>query len=177
MPARSAWISIIFSSPSRTPASRRSTLPKRSCAPARWTWSWWTPVAALLPAASLKARWARAASACVARLMSQALRKLAGCHLQNEYRRHLHQPAAREDRRYVRQPRNDAGRPRAQILLERPHRHAPHRNAQSRRGNGRQPHAAPRSSRTRSRPRSRRPNLTSSTARAFPRSARSSISA
>ncbi len=41
--ARSAWISIIFSSPSRTPASRRSTLPKRSCAPARWTWSWWTP--------------------------------------------------------------------------------------------------------------------------------------
>ena len=49
--------------PSRTPASRRSTLPKRSCAPAQWTWSWWTPWPLSSPAASLKARWARAASA------------------------------------------------------------------------------------------------------------------
>ena len=92
-------------------------------------------VAALLPRSELEGEMGESSVGVVARLMSQALRKL-----QDEYRRHLHQPAAREDRRYVRQPRNDAGRPRAQILLERPHRHAPHRNAQIRHGNGGQPH-------------------------------------
>ena len=57
---------------------------------------------------------------------------------------HLHEPAAREDRRDVRQPRDDAGRPRAEVLLVGPPRHPPHRDAQGRRRGGRQPRAASR---------------------------------
>ena len=90
---------------------------------------------------------------------------------------HLHEPAPREDRRDVRQPRGDAGRPRAQVLLVGPARHPPHRDAQGRRRGGRQPRAASRWRRTRSRRRSSRPSSTSCTARASPGRAPSSTRA
>ncbi len=57
-------------------------------------------------------------------------------------RRHhddLHQPAAREDRRDVRLPRDDHRWPRAEVLRLGPPRRAPHRDAQGRPGDGRQP--------------------------------------
>ena len=87
---------------------------------------------------------------------------------------HLHEPAAREDRRHVRHARDDAGRPRAQVLRVGAARHPPHRDAQGRRRGDRQPRAASRWRRTRSRRRSSRPSSTSSTARASPGRARSS---
>ena len=46
---------------------------------------------------------------------------------------HLHQPAAREDRRHVRQPRNDDRRPRAEVLLVGARRYPPHCEHQGRR--------------------------------------------
>ena len=55
---------------------------------------------------------------------------------------HLHEPAAREDRRHVRQPRDHAGRPGAQVLRLGAARHPPHRDAQGRRRGDRQPRAA-----------------------------------
>ena len=55
-----------------------------------------------------------------------------GLALQVEHHVHLHQPAAREDRRHVRQPRDHHGRPRPQVLLQRAHRHPPHRLASRR---------------------------------------------
>ncbi len=53
---------------------------------------------------------------------------------------HLHQPDPREDRRHVREPRDDDGRPRPQVLFVRAHRHPPHQRDQGRRGRRRQPH-------------------------------------
>ena len=61
--------------------------------------------------------------------------------LEVEDHAHLHQPAAREDRRDVRQPRNHHRRPRAQVLRVGAHRHPPHRQHQGRRPGGRRPHA------------------------------------
>jgi recombination protein RecA len=62
-----------------------------------------------------------------ARLMSQALRKLTGTsRTVEDDLPDLHQPAAREDRRHVRQPGDDDRRPRAEVLLVGP-RHPPHR--------------------------------------------------
>ena len=54
---------------------------------------------------------------------------------------HLHQPAAREDRRDVRQPRNHDRRPRAQVLRVGPRRHPPHCQHQGRRRRRRRAHA------------------------------------
>ena len=51
----------------------------------------------------------------------------------------LHESAAREDRRHVRQPGDDAGRQGAQVLLLGPPRHPPDRDAQGRSGGLRQP--------------------------------------
>jgi hypothetical protein len=65
-----------------------------------------------------------------ARLMSQALRKLTGCRQPLQHRAGLHQPAAREDRRHVRQPRDHPGRPRPEVLRLGPPRHPPHRDDQ-----------------------------------------------
>ena len=59
----------------------------------------------------------------------------------HRHRLHLHEPAAREDRRDVRQPGDDARRPRAEVLLVRAARHPPHRDAQGRRRGDRQPRA------------------------------------
>ena len=58
---------------------------------------------------------------------------------QDRHRRDLHEPAAREDRRHVQEPRDDAGRPGAQVLLVRPPRHAAHRDAQGGHRGDRQP--------------------------------------
>ncbi len=58
---------------------------------------------------------------------------------QDRHGRALHEPAPREDRRHVRQPGDDARRPRAQVLLVRAARHPPHRDAQGRRRGDRQP--------------------------------------
>ena len=52
----------------------------------------------------------------------------------------LHEPAAREDRRHVRQPGDDARRARAEVLRVDPPRHPPHRDAEGRRRGDRQPH-------------------------------------
>ena len=65
-----------------------------------------------------------------------------GHRLEEQDQPDLHQPAAREDRRDVRQPRDHDGRPRAQVLLVGAPRHPPHRLAQGRRG--RSSAAAPR---------------------------------
>ena len=86
-------------------------------------------VAALVPRAEIEGEMGDSFVGVQARLMSQALRKLAGCHLQDQLHRHLHQPAAREDRRHVRQPGDHHRRPRAEVLCLRAHRRAPHRDA------------------------------------------------
>ena len=61
--------------------------------------------------------------------------------LQVEMPGHLHQPAADEDRRHVRQSGDDDGRQCAQILRLRPARHPPHRPDQGPRRHHRQHHA------------------------------------
>ena len=53
----------------------------------------------------------------------------------------LHEPAAREDRRHVRLARDDAGRPRAQVLRVGAARHPAHRDAEGRRRGDREPRA------------------------------------
>ena len=134
-------------------------------------------VAALVPRSELEGEMGDAQMGLQARLMSQALRKLTADRLEEQDLPHLHQPAAREDRRDVRQPRDHDRRPRAQVLRLGAPRHPPHRLAEGRR-RGRSA-AAPRSrwSRTRSRRRSARPSSTSSTARASARKATCSTSA
>ena len=105
------------SSASRTPASRRSRSPRR--------WSAADAVDVVVDRLGGGARAARRdrgrdgrqlTSGLQARLMSQALRKLTGAISQSKHVADLHQPAAREDRRHVRQPRDHAGRPGAQVL-------------------------------------------------------------
>ena len=63
-------------------------------------------VAALTPRAEIEGEMGEAFVGLQARLMSQALRKLAGTVCQDQLHRHLHQPAAYEDRRHVRKPRD-----------------------------------------------------------------------
>ena len=54
---------------------------------------------------------------------------------------HLHEPAAREDRRHVRLARDDARRSGAEVLCLGPPRHPPDRDAEGRRRGDRQPRA------------------------------------
>ncbi len=61
---------------------------------------------------------------------------------QVEHAGHLHQPDPYEDRRHVRQPRDDHRRQRVEVLRQRPHGHPPGGRAQGRRQGGRQPDAA-----------------------------------
>ena len=63
-------------SPSPTPASRRWRSPTPWCAPARWTSSSSTRVAALTPRAEIEGEMGDSLPGLQARLMSQALRKL-----------------------------------------------------------------------------------------------------
>ena len=72
-----------------------------------------------------------------ARLMSQALRKLTGDPVQVEHHRHLHQPAAGEDRRDVRQPGGHPRWPGAEVLRLDPPGHSADRVDQGRRRGGR----------------------------------------
>ena len=65
-------------------------------------------VAALVPRAELEGEMGDTHVGLQARLMSQALRKLTGAISRSRTCADLHQPAAREDRRDVRQPRDDA---------------------------------------------------------------------
>jgi recombination protein RecA len=90
-------------------------------------------VAALVPRAEIEGEMGDAQMGLQARLMSQALRKLTGASSPVEDLPDLHQPAPREDRRHVRQPRDDDGRPRAEVLRVGPHRHPPDRRHQGRR--------------------------------------------
>ena len=63
-------------------------------------------VAALVPKAEIEGEMGDSHVGLQARLMSQALRKLTGGLNQTQHDDDLHQPAAREDRRDVRQPRD-----------------------------------------------------------------------
>ena len=85
-------------------------------------------VAALVPRAEIEGDMGDAFVGLQARLMSQALRKLTGAINRSQTALDLHQPAAREDRRHVRQPGDHARRPRAEVLRQRPHGHPPHRD-------------------------------------------------
>ena len=114
--------------------------PRPWCAPAPSTWWWWTPWRRWCPGRRSRAKWATAYVGLQARLMSQALRKLAGIHHQDQLHRHLYQPAAREGGRHVRQSGGHHRRPRPEVLRQRPHRRAPHRDAEDRRRGGGQPH-------------------------------------
>ena len=96
-------------------------------------------VAALVPRSEIEGEMGDSSVGVVARLMSQALRKLAGV-IQDKLHRHLHQSAAGEDRRDVRQPRDHTRRPGAEIFLLRAHRHAPGGDAEKRHRGGGQPH-------------------------------------
>ena len=84
-------------------------------------------VAALVPKAELEGEMGDAQMGLQARLMTQALRKLTGIVSKSKTSPHLHQPDPREDRGHVRQPGDDDGRPRPEVLLLHAPRHPPHR--------------------------------------------------
>ena len=90
-------------------------------------------VAALVPRAEIEGEMGEAQMGLQARLMSQALRKLTGVVSKSKTCLDLHQPAPREDRRHVRQPRDDDRRPRAEVLRLGAHRHPADREHQGRR--------------------------------------------
>ena len=96
-------------------------------------------VAALVPRAEIEGEMGDSHMGLQARLMSQALRKLTGNLNKSPHDRHLHQPAAGEDRRDVRLAGDHPGRPGAEVLLVGPARHPPHRDDQGRRRGHRQP--------------------------------------
>ena len=73
-------------------------------------------VAALVPRAEIEGEIGDTHVGLQARLMSQALRKLTGAITAAKTVADLHQPDSREDRRHVRQPRDDARRPGAEVL-------------------------------------------------------------
>ena len=98
-------------------------------------------VAALVPKAELEGEMGDAHVGLQARLMSQALRKLTGACAARARPGHLHQPAAHEDRRDVREPGDDHGRQRAEVLRVGAAGRAADRRAEGRRAGGRQPHA------------------------------------
>ena len=100
-------------------------------------------VAALIPRAEIEGEMGDIHMGLQARLMSQALRKLTGAIAKSKCDRHLHQPDPREDRRDVRQSRNHARRPGAEVLLLGPHRRPPHADDQGRRSRRSAPAPAP----------------------------------
>ena len=95
-------------------------------------------VAALVPKAEIDGEMGEAQMGLQARLMSQALRKLTGIVSKSNTTLDLHQPAAREDRRDVRQSGNDHRWSRAEVLCVGAHGHPSHRQHQGwRSGHGR----------------------------------------
>ena len=131
-------------------------------------------VAALTPRAEIEGEMGDSHMGLQARLMSQALRKLTAVDLADADDRHLHQPAAPEDRRRLRQPRDHDRRQRAQVLLLGAARHPPQEGRSSAATRRSAASARSRSSRTSSRRRSARPTSRSSTAPASTSSASSS---
>ena len=105
-------------------------------------------VAALTPRAEIEGDMGDAHMGLQARLMSQALRKLTAVISKTRTTVDLHQPAAPEDRRRLRQPRDHDRRQRAQVLLLGAARHPAQEGDQARRGDHRQRGARSRSSRT-----------------------------
>ncbi len=87
-------------------------------------------VAALVPAAELNGEMGDAHVGLQARLMSQALRKLTGRGFEDEDVSRFHEPDPDEDRRPVRQPRDDIRRKRAQVLRDGEDGHPPYRRDQ-----------------------------------------------
>ena len=81
-------------SPSRTPASRRWKSARRWCAPARSMSWWWTPWPRWCRSAEIDGEMGDSHVGLQARLMSQALRKLAGVIAKTNCHRDLYQPAA-----------------------------------------------------------------------------------
>jgi len=100
-------------------------------------------VAALIPKAELEGDMGDTHVGHLARLMSQAMRKLTAAIAKSKSYRHLHQPDSREDRRDVRQPRDNPRWPRAEVLQLRPDRRTPHRLDQGRRPRDGQPSPCP----------------------------------
>ena len=134
-------------------------------------------VAALTPRAEIEGEMGDSHVGLQARLMSQALRKITGALHSFEHHRHLHQPAAREDRGVLRLARDDDGRQGAEVLRLGAAGHPPHRDAEGRPGDGSATAPRSRSSRTRWRRPSRSPSSTSCTGRASPPRAASSTRA
>ena len=97
-------------------------------------------VAALTPRAEIEGEMGDTHVGLQARLMSQALRKLTGQPQQDQDHRHLHQPAAGEDRRDVRLTGDHPRWSGAEVLLVGAPRHPPHRVVEGRRRGRRQPH-------------------------------------
>ena len=114
--ASSASTSRSCSSRSPTAASRRSRSPRCSSRSGAVDLIVIDSVAALTPKAEIEGEMGDAHMGLQARLMSQALRKLTAVTAKQQHRGHLHQPAAPEDRRRLRQPRDDDRRQRAQVL-------------------------------------------------------------
>ena len=98
-------------------------------------------VAALVPRAEIEGEMGDSHMGLQARLDEPGAAQAHRQPQQVAHDRHLHQPAAREDRCDVRFAGDHAGRPGVEVLLVGPARHPPHRDDQGRRGGGRQPRA------------------------------------
>lgn len=86
-------------------------------------------VAALVPRAEIEGEMGDSHVGLQARLMSQAMRKLAGCGVQIQLHRDFHQPAPPEGRRGLRQPGGHRRGQRAEVLCVGTPRRAPYRDA------------------------------------------------
>ncbi len=96
-------------------------------------------VAALTPRAELEGQMGDQTVGVQARMMSQAMRKLAGNLNRTQTLCLFVEPDPREGRRHVRLAGDPAGRPRAEVLRVPAARHPPDRDAQGRHRGGRQP--------------------------------------
>ena len=84
--------SMLISQPDTGEQGWRSARPWSAPAPS--TWWWWTRWPPWCPGAEIEGDMGDSHVGLLARLMSQALRKLAGSIVQDQLHRHLHQPAA-----------------------------------------------------------------------------------
>ena len=126
-------------------------------------------VAALTPKAELEGEMGDSLPGLQARLMSQALRKLTGTIKKSNTMVIFINQIRMKIGVMFGSPETTHGWQRAEVLRLGAPRHPPHRLHQARRGSGRQRDQGHRSSRTRSRPRSRKPSSTSFTARGISR--------
>ena len=89
-------------------------------------------VAALTPRAELEGQMGDQTVGAQARMMSQAMRKLAGHAQPHADAVRVHEPDSREGRRHVRLAGDAAGRSRVEVLCLAAARHPPHRDAEGR---------------------------------------------